>query len=282
MNAATRASGSGTTHADCARTNCAEMATVLLAYDPRRATAWLRDLVVPDPSLGLLLCRDHAESRAVPMSWDLIDERAAEAEYQGSWESPAEPSFDDIFPPRADADDNFDLDAELDHAHEVARVDDPAETPRLELPADMDTGADEEDDWFGDADDWYDDEEDAAELLAPEIDEHEAESAVLPASGTDGVPLNQPQLPYTQDAPSRTFRADPEPRFDDLDFLYEEDPAERLTPEQRTTLAERTSSGDRRMSTSPELFGTTTSAPRLSVSASSPLLSRAFRNSATD
>jgi len=57
---------------------CTERATVLLAYDPRTATAWLRDLVDAHPSLGLSLCPMHAERTSVPMGWERVDERRPE------------------------------------------------------------------------------------------------------------------------------------------------------------------------------------------------------------
>lgn len=61
--------------AECARMNCEERATVLMAYDPRNARAWLRDLTDGHPSLGLALCSWHAASTSVPMGWECIDER---------------------------------------------------------------------------------------------------------------------------------------------------------------------------------------------------------------
>jgi len=61
--------------AECARMNCDERATVLMAYDPRNARAWLRDLTDAHPSLGLSLCSWHAASTSVPMGWECIDER---------------------------------------------------------------------------------------------------------------------------------------------------------------------------------------------------------------
>lgn len=54
---------------------CRDMATVLLAFDPRTATAWLRDLVDAHPSLGLSLCDRHASRTSVPMGWTKVDER---------------------------------------------------------------------------------------------------------------------------------------------------------------------------------------------------------------
>jgi len=46
-----------------------------MAYDPRNARAWLRDLTDGHPSLGLALCSWHAASTSVPMGWECIDER---------------------------------------------------------------------------------------------------------------------------------------------------------------------------------------------------------------
>jgi len=61
--------------AECTRMGCHGKATVLLAFDPRRATAWLRDLVDAHPSLGLSLCDRHAARTSVPMGWTRVDER---------------------------------------------------------------------------------------------------------------------------------------------------------------------------------------------------------------
>lgn len=87
-------------NAECARPTCEEPAQVLLAFDPRTARAWLRDLDNGDPSMGLLLCTEHAESTSVPVSWEIVDERRTVPEFSSQMYD-SEPSFDDIFPPRA-------------------------------------------------------------------------------------------------------------------------------------------------------------------------------------
>lgn len=59
----------------CARMACDQPAVALLTFAPPHAKAWLYDLVDPHPSNGIILCRKHANSTVVPMSWQLIDSR---------------------------------------------------------------------------------------------------------------------------------------------------------------------------------------------------------------
>ena len=54
---------------------CDQSAVALLTFAPPHAKAWLYDLVDPHPSNGIILCRKHANSTVVPMSWQLIDSR---------------------------------------------------------------------------------------------------------------------------------------------------------------------------------------------------------------
>lgn len=169
--------------AECTRMNCANTAHVLLAYDPRQARAWLRDFnPTVDPSQGLILCSRHAESTAVPMAWTLVDERVPGAMLDDEDETTV-PSFDDIFPPRSQglrdpwASDGADWHKEPELSAEAAEqviASDPAVAALLI-----------DDDDFPD----YDDVEDMSQVTFPdEVEE-------LSASGTDGMPLPQPQLP---------------------------------------------------------------------------------------
>lgn len=166
--------------AECTRINCAQQARVLLAYDPRNARAWLRDLSRnADPSQGLILCSRHAERTSVPMSWTLVDERVPGAVAAGGIDTPR-PSFDDIFPPRSQgrrdpwATDGADWHKEPELTSEETEeviANDPAVAPLLI-----------DDDDFLD----YDESDDVTADAFPEA---------LPASGTDGVAIPQPQLP---------------------------------------------------------------------------------------
>jgi hypothetical protein len=55
--------------------NCDKAAVALLTFAPQQAKAWLFDLDHPDPAGGIMLCRKHANSTVVPMSWQLVDGR---------------------------------------------------------------------------------------------------------------------------------------------------------------------------------------------------------------
>ena len=54
---------------------CDQPAVALLTFAPPHAKAWLYDLVDPHPTNGIILCRKHANSTVVPMSWQLVDSR---------------------------------------------------------------------------------------------------------------------------------------------------------------------------------------------------------------
>lgn len=288
--------------AECSRASCAQRATLLLAYDPRGARAWLRDLVDAHPAMGLILCREHGETTTVPMSWELIDERAPDFDSadSGFADEPV-PSFDDIFPPRVTAEpdpygmagDELDIRQPLlepDEAEEVIANDPAMATLNISEEDEFDT--------------------EAVELLAPD----------LQASGTDGAVIAQPQLPMHQipmikTPPQNTATQHPgaqssgsqpqtpgadhdDPPFDPLpsasfnealapspnpmDFLFEEDPDDALPvspfEESDPTGATTESTTGRRTYTSPIFSNTDVSPQQLNVSPSATLLSRAFRS----
>ena len=54
---------------------CDQTAVALLTFAPPQGKAWLHDLVDPDPTNGIMLCRKHANGTVVPMSWQLVDAR---------------------------------------------------------------------------------------------------------------------------------------------------------------------------------------------------------------
>lgn len=283
-------------NAECARPSCAQQATVLLAYDPRGATAWLRDLVDAHPSMGLMLCGDHAETTSVPMSWELIDQRSPDYEFEESeFEDQKAPSFDDIFPPRAAPEpDPYGLDIDL----EVRQPAMTHEETQEAIANDPDVAALMLDDEVDESD------TEAVELLAPE----------LPASGTDGRAVGQPQLPMISTPPTRTpspaidppapgagYNPTPRPESapvdpippafsEDLDFLYEEQPDESMPTTSTGPTNPETGAGNlpngqvvaRREHASP-LFGKTDVSPQsLKVPPSATLLSRAFRTAQFD
>jgi len=291
--------------AECTRMTCNDPATILLAYDPRTARAWLRDFSSDvDPSLGLILCTRHGEATSVPVAWELIDERIpVDLTVPAPADGRSELSFDDIFPPRsagrpdpwADDEPTWD-DQKLTEAEaEEVIAKDPAVAPLL-----ID-------------DDDYLDYDEAEELLAPE----------LPASGTDGMGLTQPQLPMIAGgspirpadrgrndsasapaAPSVTPRpmpSDPAPpsgsepqastSADGMNFLFVEEPAE-SSGDAISHLAAAASAADTGDGSPPgetqngralPLFGQAAAVTvQMQVPSSSTLLSRAFRTIQTD
>lgn len=300
-------------YAECARTSCAQQACVLLAFDPRGARAWLRDLGDANPAMGLMLCGDHAETTTVPMSWTLIDERSPDMDRQMDNEVDGPPpSFDDIFPPRAAREpDPYGLDPDLDErpAGEPDAVESADEARDQDISFDIDHAYDEHE---------Y---HEAVELLAPE----------LPASGTDGAAIRQPQLPmistpareHTDVHPHQHYthegRNDPRAAADSTgitstgitstgitsDYLFSEGPEDRLpdatygplvpgsaphfgigpsTTAQTSSpqhSAPGPSLGSSSSASAPLFEKTATHTPRMAPP-TSPLLSRAFRSSHTE
>lgn len=82
---------------ECARMSCDQPAVALLTFAPPDAKAWLYDLVDPDPTSGIILCRRHANATVVPMSWQLVDAR------DPAWPGALGPSADPIDLVEADA-----------------------------------------------------------------------------------------------------------------------------------------------------------------------------------
>ena len=288
-------------YAECARQSCAQQATVLLAFDPRGARAWLRDLVEANPAMGLMLCPEHAETTTVPMSWSLIDERSPDLDRAMDEEVDGPPpSFDDIFPPRAAREpDPYGLDPDLET---------PA-APAATTESDEDTAETwtaEDTSWTAEDDVW-DSGPDYTQTLGP--DDYESHEAVewlapeLPASGTDGAPVRQPQLPMISaptrdrsDGPGRPHAEQQQPGLQGHgtseaagpgDFLYTESPEERLETPMSTPVGTTDGSaisptlGVQPTVAAPLFENTSIKTPRIAPP-TSPLLSRAFRTAQFD